>query len=95
MRNVARARPEVCQAILFGSFATDRYQVDSDIDLLLVVERCDEPPPLRGVPYLRLLSREIDRPVDVLVWTRDEFERGQRLKNAFLTEVQRHGVVLL
>jgi predicted nucleotidyltransferase len=78
---------------LFGSRARGEATEDSDYDILVVVADSD-----RGV---RELAREALRlcegmcvPVDVLVWTRSEFDRRARVVASLPSAVLREGKLL-
>ena len=62
----------VIEAYVFGSLATDTYDCDSDIDLLLVA-RSTRPFIERPLDYPQLY--DLDVPFDVLVYTPEEFEK--------------------
>jgi predicted nucleotidyltransferase len=59
----------------FGSRARDDAHVDSDVDLMVVVTSSDEPGYRRAQRSRLALRRRYLFPLDVLVWTHDEFER--------------------
>ena len=59
------------QIILFGSYAYGKPNKDSDLDLF-IIKKTDKKPPERTRDVLRLLRRS-DVPVDVVVYTNDEF----------------------
>jgi predicted nucleotidyltransferase len=63
---------------LFGSYAWGTPDDESDLDLLIVVEKSDQKPHRRGdAAFDALWGLEISK--DLLVYTRDEFE--QRAKD--------------
>ncbi len=66
-------RPERIYA--FGSHARGDAHVDSDVDLMVVVASSDEPGYRRAQRSRLALQRRYLFPLDVLVWTHDEFER--------------------
>ncbi len=67
---------------LFGSYANGQPNDDSDIDLL-VVKDTNEPRFQRNVAVQRLLiGTKI--PVDVLVYTNEEFEREKSVHLSFV-----------
>jgi len=73
---------------LFGSYATNTYQKDSDIDVAVVVKR------MKGDffsinPLLWKLRREIDDRIEPILIERD-FDTAD-----FLSEVQRYGVEIV
>ncbi len=67
---------------LFGSYATGMANEDSDIDLLVVKETL-EPRYKRSIEIQRLLIGT-KLPVDVVVYTKDEFENEKLNKYSFL-----------
>jgi predicted nucleotidyltransferase len=64
-------RPQVVRAGYFGSYARGHWGVGSDLDLIVIVERSDQPFPLRGAAFDTLT---LPVPADVLVYTEEEWE---------------------
>jgi len=62
----------VIEAYIFGSLASDTFDCDSDIDLLLVAHST-RPFIERPLEYPQLY--DLDVPFDVLVYTPEEFEK--------------------
>lgn len=90
-RLVAELEPD--RIILFGSYAWGAPDEDSDLDLLVVVPHSEVSPTLRAVRAHRCL-RDIPFPVDVLVKTRAEVERGTHVPASLISEVLERGRVL-
>ena len=90
-RLVAEMEPD--RIILFGSHAWGAPDEDSDLDLLVIVPDSEQPPTLRAVRAHRCL-RDIPFPVDVLVKTRAEIERGSLVPASLVREVLERGKVL-
>jgi len=67
---------------LIGSYATGLANEDSDIDLL-VVKESDEPKYKRSIEIQRLLIGS-KLPVDIVVYTNDEFENEKLKGNSFI-----------
>lgn len=67
---------------LFGSYAIGMANEDSDIDLL-VVKETPEPRYKRSIEIQRLLIGT-KLPVDVVVYTNDEFENEKLNKHSFI-----------
>jgi predicted nucleotidyltransferase len=95
-----RGNKEVLLAILFGSYARGTQTEESDVDLIVVLKK-------RGISgsYSEMLNNRMrisnmlcalreKVPVDVLVYTRDEWDSVTKSKNDFIREVQQTGVVL-
>jgi len=67
---------------LFGSYANGNANEDSDIDLL-VVKETNEPKYKRSIEIQRLLIGS-KFPVDIIVYTNDEFENEKSKKYSFV-----------
>jgi uncharacterized protein len=78
---------------LFGSHAWGRPNVESDMDLLVVIEKSSEKPIQRAVRAQRSL-RGVKAAVDVLVKTRREFERYAAVKASLEAQITREGKLL-
>jgi len=90
-RLVRGLQPE--RIYLFGSQARGEADEGSDIDLLLVVPESDLPRHQReALSYDLLWGLTI--PVDVIVLTRAEFERGSRVRTSLPATVQTEGKLL-
>lgn len=77
---------------LFGSYATGQANENSDIDLL-VIKNTQEPRHKRSLEIQKLLIGS-KLPVDILVYTNDEFEEEKSLKNSFVNSAI-HGAQLI
>lgn len=78
---------------LFGSHAWGNPTSDSDMDLLVIVEKSREKPIQRAVRAQRSL-RGVRVPVDVLVKTRKEFEQYTSVKASLEAQITREGKLL-
>ncbi len=89
------------KALLFGSFAHGRPHEDSDIDLLVVLNK-------NGMSknYKEMLSnkkiiskqlRELRKliPIDLLVYTKDEWRALKNYKSSFIRKIQKESVRLI
>lgn len=87
---VEKYQPE--KIILFGSATQDELAEVDDIDLLIIKKDV----PYYGADRIRALYHLIDTDtaVDFLVYTPDEFERGQTRGDPFIKEIVRKGRVL-
>jgi predicted nucleotidyltransferase len=80
---MGRARREVLRIGYFGSYARGDWGVGSDLDLIIVVERADQPFERRGA---RWAIAELPVPADVLVYTEEEWDlRGRQGKRVYRT----------
>ena len=78
--------------ILFGSYALGNPGKDSDVDLLIIKETT-QPRWKRGREINRLFN-PYPFPMDILVYTPDEFNEGMEKKRPFLHEIATKGKVL-
>jgi predicted nucleotidyltransferase len=79
--------------ILFGSWAWGTPGASSDLDLFVVVPHSTEPSYRRSRVIYRCL-RGVGIPIDVIVQTRDEVERGKRVTTSLTHTVLEKGRVL-
>lgn len=68
--DVVRRHPEVRRIGYFGSYARGDWGVGSDLDLVLVVDRSDQPFERRAAAWE---VTQLPVPVDLLVYTLDEW----------------------
>jgi predicted nucleotidyltransferase len=93
-----KAAERIDKILLFGSEATGTAGPDSDIDLLVVLDRDTMPQSFheRSANYLQISRaiREIEKvfPVDLLVYTRPEFEMIKASGSLFIRRVLREGI---
>lgn len=89
-RIVAVAKPY--QLILFGSAARGEMDVESDVDILVVVEDTPHRRALAGKIYRHLHGLGI--PVDVVVATQDDIRQFGQKNGTILLPALREGVVI-
>lgn len=78
---------------LFGSRARGDYRGDSDYDLAVVVNDSSELPHRRDQSAYRALG-DLPVAVDVLVWTRAEFDDRLRVPSSVPAAIVREGVAV-
>lgn len=84
------SKPDVKRVILFGSYATGRRDLFTDLDLLVVMDSKEEFL-ARSVSLKREIGSTVD--MDLLVYTPQEFERLRR--RGFVRFAVETGTVLL
>lgn len=91
---VKKFNPE--KIILFGSRAENKNEKDSDIDICIVADFSDKR------EFRKLISRYIydwegldfDVPVDIIVYTPEQWERLSQEKFSFANIIDKEGLVL-
>lgn len=78
--------------ILFGSYAYGHPTVDSDVDLMIVMDT-DIKPHKRAVPIRKIL-KGIAFPKDIIVKTPEEFERFKDIIGTIIYPAAHKGKVL-
>ncbi len=82
---LAACRERVCAGFIFGSCARNEQSADSDIDLLLIGDIT-----LREMsPELKRLEQDVGRQVNVVIYSREEFDQRVHSNDPFLTEVMK------
>jgi predicted nucleotidyltransferase len=89
---VKEYRPK--KVILFGSYAYGKPAEDSDVDLL-IIKNTDKRPIDRWIEVKKLL-RDTSRslPVSPLVYTEEEIEERNAIKDFFIEEIFEKGEIL-
>lgn len=78
---------------LFGSFAWGTPDEQSDLDMLVVVDRSDEKPYKRAIKGIEALTGfKIAK--DIIVYTREEFEELAGNVSTLCYKIKREGVKL-
>lgn len=86
----AHAHPE--RIYLFGSWARGDETEDSDIDLLII--KNTDLPRYKRARGMRRLIRPYKYPLDLIVYTPEEFERERDVVGTIPYQVVREGVLL-
>jgi predicted nucleotidyltransferase len=86
--NLARSHPEVLAVGYFGSYARGDWGMGSDLDLVMIVKKSARPFTERARQWD---TTELPVPVDLLVYTEDEWE-AMRDGNSFRDTMEKEGV---
>jgi uncharacterized protein len=91
--SIRREHSEVDDIRLFGSLSRDDATGTSDVDILILLRESAAPDPFRRIrtflPYF-----DLDRGVDILVYTHSEFDRQLSEPNMFFQKIWRESLVL-
>jgi len=85
----AARRPELLRVGYFGSYARGDWGVGSDVDLVAIVARSDEPFEARAA---RWDVTPLPVPADLIVYTSDEWEALQQRGGRFAERLARETV---
>ena len=80
--------------ILFGSYAIEKANDESDLDLLVVVENSDVPRYKRARAIRKHLWGMSDIPKDIIVYTEKEIKEWQGVKSSFISNILEYGKVI-
>jgi len=86
--------------ILFGSYAIENQNKDSDIDIMVILDNDDVSKTyterLNKKIYIRNLLLEINRniPLDILVYSKEELKLIKNYGNYFIDEIEKNGKVI-
>ena len=78
--------------ILFGSYAWGKPEIDSDLDLFIVMESKDRP--IKRAVSVRHVLRDLYVPMDILVRTPDEIQHRIDIGDPFIKKILRDGQVI-
>ncbi len=80
--------------ILFGSYARDNADAESDLDLLVVVDHTDMPKYKRARSIRKHLWGMTDIPKDIIVYTDREVKEWAGVPFSFISNILEYGKVL-
>lgn len=78
--------------ILFGSYAYGKPTIDSDVDLLVVMESNERPAKRAAEVYKAIRGKTF--PMDILVRTPQELSHRLEIGDFFMREIVEHGKVM-
>lgn len=81
-----RSTPAVLRVGYFGSYARGNWGVGSDLDIVVIMKECELPPERRGLTFDTITSLPV--PVDLLVYTREEWEQLRAEGAAFIRGIE-------
>lgn len=79
--------------ILFGSFAYGKPKKGSDLDILIIVDKCSSSRREERIK-IRALLQDLLIPKDIIVATVDDVEEWRNVSQAFLTLIIKKGRIL-
>lgn len=91
-KRIAESAHAPVKVILFGSYARGEARTDSDLDLMIVEE--DVPDLASEYNRIRDALSPIEIGIDLLIYSRTEFERRTNWSSSPVFDAVRHGKVL-
>ena len=82
------------KVFLFGSYATGTQRDNSDIDLCVVVPELHDRPMEMMYTIRTAITDKTKLPIDILLFTNDEFERKSKMKPTIQYSIAQRGVLL-
>ena len=82
------------RVFLFGSYATGTQRDDSDIDLCVVVPKLHARPMEMIYTIRTAITDKTELPIDILLFTNDEFERKSKMKPTIQYTITQEGILL-
>jgi len=70
---------KISKLILFGSYATDRYRQDSDIDIVVISEDFSDKNYWERIDTLSSAIFQIFEPIEAVAMTPEEWEKGESM----------------
>lgn len=95
------ASPKPLKVILFGSYAQGTPHDDSDIDLVVILDKEGKSDSYRTLINNRIeISRRLRElkkkyPIDILVYTKDEWDELKASESSFIQKIEKDGVAIL
>ena len=83
---------EPLKIVIFGSYARNEADSQSDLDLLIIEE--SDQPRFKRSPRYYLALKDIVIPKDIAVWTPAEVHDWSEVPNAFVTAALREGKII-
>jgi predicted nucleotidyltransferase len=88
------------KVLIFGSYAQEKAQAESDLDLLVVLNKegmsGSYAEVLENKKSVSMLLRELRKkiPIDLLVYTKDEWAALKKSGSSFIQQIEREGIRL-
>ena len=88
------------QIYLFGSVAKNRQEEDSDIDIAVILDKDKMPKTFDEKLQDKVMVRNaifdlsLEVPIDLLVYSKPEFEKLKRINNPFAFEIIKKGSLI-
>ncbi len=83
---------DVVKIIMFGSYASGKYNIDSDLDLLVIINTKE-----KGIKRYAMVSELLEPrkvPMDILVKTPDEIKKRLKMLCPFTENILKTGKVI-
>jgi len=92
-QSIKQVYPE-STVILFGSYARGDIHDDSDLDICILVPEIKYNRANMRVDARRAIRDDFPLPIDVLLYTHDEFEESAKKRSRMQYQIKNEGVIL-
>jgi len=80
--------------ILFGSYARGEQNEESDLDICILVHELTSGRTDMRVDVYSAIRRDFPLPIDVLLYTHDEFEESAKKRSRMQYKIKNEGVII-
>jgi len=87
VEKIKREHPELVEIILFGSFCKNNFSPYSDLDIAIIVSGAERNFIKRVDEYINYFD-EMPFDINLLVYTREEFDKMVKNSNTFALEIK-------
>ena len=91
--SIKRVHPD-CTVILFGSYARKEQHESSDLDICVLVNELTYNRIEMSADAYGAIRRDFPLPIDMLLFTYDEFEESAKKRSRMQYKIKNEGVVL-
>ncbi len=92
--SIIKAKLDPIKIILFGSYAYGNSAINSDLDIMVVLQESNLPRFKRGRSIRLELQRIFDIDIDLLVYTQAEVNEWSNVELSFVNTVLKKGKIL-
>lgn len=92
--NIIKTKLDPVKIILFGSYAYGNPTLNSDLDIMVVLQESNLPRYKRGSSIRLELQKIIDIDIDLLVYTQAEVNEWSNVELSFVHTVLKKGKIL-
>jgi len=94
-KEFGESNKNIVKTILFGSILTEKFDVGSDLDILIILKNSEYERYFDRIPeFLSFFNKKVSIPVGIFPYTEDEIIRMLKTENPFIKRVLKEGKIL-